>query len=190
MTEPLNPFLLLGLPQRFDLTADQIHVAHLTNVAAAHPDLAPPVEASSPAVDADPAASVNDAKRILENPESRANALLHILGGPSKESDRSLPPGFLTDILETREAVEAAIASGDQAAVLHWRSWAGVQREAYQVAILTLFRALAPTPSPTQLAVIRVQLNAWRYIERLIEQLELDHDGLHGHSPGSSQNTP
>lgn len=173
-----DPFSLLGLPRLFDISLEAIHSAHLTRVASTHPDLAP--HSQTPDEDADPVAALNHAKRILENPELRANALLALLGGPTKESDRSLPPGFLMDIMETREAIEAAVHSKDPTALRHWRDWADTQRSEHKGAVSVLFRSLPQHPSAANLGSIRTRLNAWRYIERLIEQLDPDYEGLRG----------
>ncbi len=170
MDQPADPFSILGLSPRFDLSAEEIHSAHLFRVASVHPDLAEPGQFPGGEPESDPAASLNDAKRILENPESRANALLHVMGGPSKEADRSLPPGFLMDMMETREAIEAAAKAEDPSTLQHWRQWAESQRAQYSLDVSELFRALPPKPSPANLAAIRTCLNAWRYVERLIEQ--------------------
>lgn len=178
-----NPFSLLGLPERFDLSPDQIHAAHLSRVATIHPDLNQQSAPGDVGDDGDPAAALNDAKRILENPESRANALLRLLGGPSKEADRSLPPGFLMDMMATREAIEAATKSRDSAEADRWRRWADAQRAQYSREISEVFHALPSSPSNADLAAIRTRLNAWRYIERLIEQLDPDYHGLSDSSP-------
>lgn len=170
MGQSSDPFSILGLPPRFDLSADEINSAHLSRVASVHPDLAQQGQPSWAEPDDDPTALLNEAKRILENPESRADALLRALGGPSKEADRSLPPGFLMEMMETREAVEAAMNSKDPAALQQWRRWADEQRTQYSQTVSALFGALGPNPAPAKLAAIRTSLNAWRYIERLVEQ--------------------
>lgn len=165
-----NPFALLGLPPRFDLNAAEINAAHLRRAAALHPDLADAAQDDDESSRL--AAELNDAKHQLIDPERRANALLALLGGPSKEQNRSLPDGFLMHIMETREEVEAAAQSKDPQRVVAWNQWAQSQREEYTARVSELFRALSNPPTPAQLAAIRTQLNAWRYIERLIEQLD------------------
>ncbi len=173
MTDPLDqdPFAVLGLPARFDLPPEVVRRAHMALIAQAHPDVAVGDAESESLV-----ARLNSARADLEDPERRASALLARFGGPSKEQDRSLPPGFLLEIMETREAVEAAIAAGDAQETARWRAWAADQRRAYVARVGGLFAALADPPAPPSLAGIRLELNAWRYIERLIEQLDPGHD--------------
>ncbi len=113
-------------------------------------------------------------------------------GGDASE----LPDGFLLEIMETRMAVEEAAASGDAEELARWRDWVAAERERYIERLGGLFAAVeemeemreieetnevvemddvltteeASAP-PEHLAEIRRQLNAWRYIERMLEQI-------------------
>jgi curved DNA-binding protein CbpA len=157
----VDPFNILGLPPAFDLPAEQIERAYLRLAHTAHPDRCAEQEAADAR-----AALLNYAHETLADPERRAEALLRRLGGPGREQDRSLPPGFLERIMEVREALEAAVASGDDAEHRKWRDWAARQRQDHQHRVSELFRS-----SPPPLAEIRRELNAWRYIERMMEQM-------------------
>lgn len=160
-----DAFAILGLGRRFVLSPGEIEAAYLSRAAAVHPDLLGGDEDEA----ARASARLNDAKRVIEDPERRANALLELLGGPTKEQDKSLPPGFLMEIMETRQEIEAA--EGDPARIAHWRAWASDQRDEYQKRVAALFDKAGPKPEPAALRAIRTELNAWRYIERLIEQI-------------------
>lgn len=164
---PFDPFSILGAPPRFDLDLGRIQRAYLERSASLHPDLGTGVVGGT-AIDS---AALNRAKSILDDPEQRADALLVLLGGPTREAERALPDGFLMDILETRERLEEALRSGDRAAAAELEAWAASQRAAHISAVRDLFAALPAAPSPTQLREIRRELNAWRYIERMLEQL-------------------
>lgn len=174
---PSNPFHILGLSPRFDLDEVALRRAYLARVSAIHPDLAGAEDAQASGHTDGQAASaeLNHAREILANPETRASALLDILGGPSKESDKSLPPGFLMDIMETREAIETSLA-GNQAERTRWLAWGTQQRESFTAQVRDQFTAAASSPTPDALRQIRTTLNAWRYIERLIEQLDPAYD--------------
>ncbi|CAG0955213.1 hypothetical protein PHYC_00425 [Phycisphaerales bacterium] len=159
-----DPFAVLGLSPGFDLDRQAIERAYLRKAAALHPDAAG--EASS-----EQAADLNRARAALADSERRAEALLRRLGGPEKERDKSLPTGFLMEIMEVREQVEAALAEADEPGRAHWRAWALDQRSEYERRISELFRA-----GPPPLTEIRKTLNAWRYVERLLEQLDPEYD--------------
>lgn len=166
-----DPFDTLGLLPTFDLDAATLRHAYLARVAAMHPD--------STGASADPGrqpAALNDAKRVLEDPERRANALLVRLGGPTKEQDRSLPPSFLADIMELRERVEGALASADPEIRAAIERDAVSRREAHISRVAALFHIAYSGPNPETLTAVRTELNAWRYIERLIEQLDPGYD--------------
>ncbi|MBC7771581.1 MAG: DnaJ domain-containing protein [Pyrinomonadaceae bacterium] len=176
---PHDAFDILGLSPRFDLPPGSLQSAYLALSAKLHPDTAAPdIEAELQS------AKLNEARRVLENPESRADLLLRRLGGPGKEQDKSLPHGFLAEMLEVREEIDAAIRSGDPDKIAPWDDWAGQRRKQHIAEVARLFSAVvaatantevAPGPdthaSPDLLKSIRAELNMWRYIERLVEQL-------------------
>ncbi len=167
-----DPFTLLGAPRRFDLDPALVQSRWLALSAALHPD-----RAGSAAADhetARRAACLNDARRVLMDPEARANALLAILGGPAKEADNALPAGFLAEMMEAREGLEAATDARDGAGVERWRLWALEQRTARIARVASLFKAAEQggPADPRALRAIRTELNAWRYIERMLERAD------------------
>lgn len=179
-----DAFALLGLPRRFDLTPAQVQQAYLAASVSAHPDRAGASTHEQAHAHAR-AAQLNAAKQALEDPERRANLLLNLIGGPAPEADRSLPAGFLLEMMALRDDVEAAKASGDHAAINHQIELATARRAAILTSVAALFRhaqthlhlqthspAAADAPDAQSLKSIRTNLNALRYIERLIEQLD------------------
>lgn len=169
MTE--DPFDLLGVAPAFDLPAAQLERAYLARAAGLHPDVAgSEVEVLARS------AALNQARDILRDPERRAEALLRRLGGPDKSKDKTLPDGFLMSIMETREAIEEATRGRDPAELARWTAWAEARRGEYVHAVSGLFAGLGPTPPAAGLRRVRQELNAWRYIERLIEQLDPEYD--------------
>ncbi len=163
-----DPFSVLGLAARFDLDPSDVERAFLQRVAAAHPDH---VADDLPGPDQDEAEAVvarlSNAREALLDAERRAVALLARMGGADASADRSLPVGFLQEMLEVREAMEAEIAAEGDAARQRWGRWAAERRTGHMNRLRTWFEA--PTPP---LAEIRRELNAWRYVERMLEQLD------------------
>ncbi len=164
-----DPFDTLGLPARFDLTREQVRAAWRARSGATHPDAAPGVaqDASTRST-----ANLNDAMRTLEDPEKRADALLVRLGGPTREQEKSLPPTLLAEMLDAREALEDARAGGAQGGLESARDWAMQRRDAHIARAATLLGALSPGAPPHALREARIELNAWRYIERMLEQID------------------
>ena len=167
MTE--DPFAILKVPHDFDLTNAAIEAAYLRCIAAVHPD-----SAESGAADTE-MARLNDARSILLKPESRANALLDSLGGPSAKACPELPPAYLLEILEQSMEIEEELASDPVAARPKWTAWANDERNKILAAVAPLFAQASPKEGKI-LRDLRTGLNAWRYIERLLERLDPGYD--------------
>ncbi|GJM18901.1 MAG: hypothetical protein DHS20C14_11140 [Phycisphaeraceae bacterium] len=159
-------FEILGLERRFDLDPASIDLAYRARAAALHPDLADPDKAADAAR---ASAALNDARATLADPERRANALLAALGGPSPSEDRSLPRAFLMEMMDVRQEAEEECSAPEGLA--KWQAWADAQREEAIADVAALF-----AESPDALAPIRERLNSWRYVERMIEQLDPEHE--------------
>jgi len=174
-----NVFEILDCPVRFDLDTAALQRRYLQLSAAHHPDRFADPDAQAEA--AERAAAINQAYQILRIPERRAEALLILLGGTSSSTDKSLPPELLMQMMEVREELEQALASHDQATLNRLRTWARAQRtERLQHIgqILAQFfpppDALAAQPSSDREALLkqaRLELNALRYFQRMLEQL-------------------
>ncbi len=172
-----DPFKTLSLPPRFDLDQADLHARFIHASSTTHPDrYTDPVEQAQAA---ERAAEVNHAYFVLSDPERRADALLTLLGGPAKDQDKSLPPDLLMDMMETRERMEQAIVNDDRAELDKLRGWAHDQRDAHLKRIADLFADAdaggsgdsgGALPADTAKA-IRMQLNALRYIQRMLDQM-------------------
>jgi hypothetical protein len=179
---PKDSFALLGLARSFSLTPSQVERAFLSKVRLVHPDTAG-AQADISELEVQ-SARLTSAKRIVLDDELRAGELLMLLGGPSASQDKALPQGFLAEIMSLREEVEADLAADAPAARLKWRQWASAQSLEYSERVGELL-ALAQAPddpnsqkgSRTEILLsVRRKLNAWRYIKRLMEQLDEHYD--------------
>ena len=157
-----DPFELLGIEPRFDVDEAELHRRFIAASSATHPDrFNDPLEQADAA---DRAAAINAAYQTLSDPERRANALLLLRGGAAKEDDKSLPPDLLMEMMEVRERMEEAVASDDAAELDALRQWVDAERRSRLDHIASLFHA-------SDLAGVRLQLNALRYVERMLEQM-------------------
>ncbi len=164
-----DPFELLGLPRRFDLDRQELQAAYLKRAALLHPDrFTDPIEQSEAA---EKAARLNDARALLADDEKRANALLELLGGPRKEEYKTLPDGFLMEMMEQRQEMEESLASGDPEQRKRIEDWAAQRRVSHLERVETLFDDAGESPSQETLQEIRTELHVWRYIERMIKEL-------------------
>jgi len=162
-----DAFDALGLEPRFDLSREDIERNYLARVVAIHPD-----GGLQHRADDSGAAALNDARAVLLDPERRASVLLARLGGPSAERDKSLPPEFLAEMMTVREEMESALTSGDLKERDRWRVWARERRALMIAEVSAAFNAITPGSAPAAMAMVRRSLNAWRYIERMVQQLE------------------
>ncbi|MGP1272850.1 MAG: DnaJ domain-containing protein [Phycisphaerales bacterium] len=160
-----DPFEILGIEPSFEVDRAAIERGYLRRVASVHPDVVNDQEAD------DASSRLNDARRTLIDPESRANALLRRLGGPGPGEMRDLPASFLAEMMQTRLEIEEAAASGDHAEVARWQAWAARRREKHIASVRAAFATVGNPLDREALRAIRLELNTWRYIERLIEQL-------------------
>jgi len=182
MTEPTpldNPFSILGLPQRFALEDSTLERAYLRQVSRLHPDAGDTGAGVSGCEDSDEqndreikTARLNEAKSILKSIEKRGNLLLQLLGGLPANADKSLPAGFLVEMMELRQTIEEEVSSKE--GLEKWQKWGEQERKAYETTLGELFLSLEGEIGGMNVisAKIREQLNALRYIERLIEQLD------------------
>ena len=161
-----DPFAVLGVEPRFDLDMDRLHARFIELSARTHPDrFADPLEQAEAT---DRASRLNEAYRILTEPEKRADALLRLHGGPAREDDKSLPPDLLMQMMEVRERMEEAVASRDADELAELRQWAEDQRREHLARVAKLFDGGVTNDSAK---AIRLELNALRYFERMIEQM-------------------
>ncbi len=155
-----DPFALLQLPSTFTLSSDALDLAWMRASATAHPDAGGSV---------DHAAQLNEARELLANLESRANLRLNMLGGPGADQDQRLPDGFLMEMLELRETIDAEIETEGPPAIERWKNWVDAEcQKAYTKITPVLDAESAPEEARTE---VRLVLNQVRYLERLREQL-------------------
>ncbi|MAY74890.1 MAG: hypothetical protein CMJ31_09305 [Phycisphaerae bacterium] len=165
-----NAFERLGVPPAFDIDKALIETRYLERAASLHPDLAVADAAQREAAEQE-MARLNQARATLLNAEARANELLALIGGPDGALCRDLPPGFLMEMMELGSEVDDALASSDDAAISELTETAMVSRSEAIERVSDLFRALGDPPGADDLRVVRVELNRWRYVERLLERL-------------------
>lgn len=169
LTNMSNPFELFDLPCRFDIDQSQLQKRYFAAAANNHPDrFSDPIEQADAA---ETTARITQAYRTLSDPELRAKWLLGQMVGsqPDHDSD-ALPPDMLMQMMEIREDMEQAIADNDQQKLAELRQWANDQQAVYLKRIGELF-ADDQISDGEKAQAIQLQLNALRYVRRMIEQM-------------------
>jgi curved DNA-binding protein CbpA len=170
-------FAVFGLARSMSLDAADLERRFSVLARETHPDLVGD-DAAAQIEALELSSRVNEAHRVLTDEESRADYLLVLLGGKTREQDKSLPDGFLPIIMITREELAEAQLEGDAAKVAEIEADARAQRTARLREIARHLPPATPAPGPEDLRLARMELNALRYYQRLLEQLHPDHREL------------
>jgi molecular chaperone HscB len=102
-----NHFELFGLPVAFAVDGEGLAARYRELQAETHPDRFANASDQDKRRAQQGASRVNDAFQVLKDPRARARYLLELKGAPVDER-RPLPPLFLMEQMELREALEAA----------------------------------------------------------------------------------
>ncbi len=169
-------FSLLGLPQRFELDADELQRKFLALNRHAHPDFHMEDSEEVQELHLHVSAAVNDAYRTLKDPAARAAYLLELLGGKSSAIDKSVPDGFLATMMMMQEELADAKDADDTDELSRLGDVLATQRDGLMRRIETLFdqyqQSLACEAVRTDLLdELRKQLNAVSYVRKLLSQL-------------------
>ncbi|MGC2520184.1 MAG: Fe-S protein assembly co-chaperone HscB [Burkholderiales bacterium] len=111
-----NHFELFGLPQRFSVDIAQLDTRYRELQREVHPDRFAAASPAEQRVSMQLATRVNEACQTLKSPLARARYLLQLHGvDPQFETNTAMPPGFLDEQLELREALDETAQAGDAA---------------------------------------------------------------------------
>jgi len=119
-------FSLFDLPRRFGLDSSELEQRYREMQKRVHPDRHAHLGDAEKRLAMQWSTQVNEAYRTLRRPLSRAEYLLQ-LAGIDVHQERAMPPEFLMQQMDWREAVEAASAAGDSATLEHLRQ--SIKRE-------------------------------------------------------------
>jgi len=172
----LTHFDRLGLPVRFELSLPELERRYLAWSRELHPDFYQTRTPAEQAMSLKLSASLNDAYSTLKDPVRRAEYLLFLFEGPTAAEHRSMPQGFLEEILELRMEIDEAKEEGllDSPAVRVLRQRIKREREEAMDTIGVMFRemeASSEPPATAALATIREQLNTVKYRDGLLREL-------------------
>jgi molecular chaperone HscB len=162
-----DPFDLLGIDPSFDIDLHLLRPRVRRRIAALHPDrFSDPVEIDRVTRES---ARLNAAWKFIEDEERRANLVLVRFGGSAAEDDRSLPPEFLQEMLSTRMELEEAIETSDSDEIARLSDWAGSMKSELRERVREGLASLEKGQG--DMASVRLDLNVWRYIQRMSDEL-------------------
>ncbi|HXS51719.1 MAG TPA: Fe-S protein assembly co-chaperone HscB [Usitatibacter sp.] len=118
-----NHFELLGLPAAFALDGARLEQRYRELQSRVHPDRFAASSEAERRVAMQWATRANEAYRTLRDPLARARYLLSLKGyDTGEESNTAMPPDFLMQQMEWREAAAEARAERDQEALARLRA--------------------------------------------------------------------
>jgi molecular chaperone HscB len=165
-------FARLGLARRFDLDPREVERAYLARSRDLHPDYFANASTAERLAAEALSAMLNEAYATLRDPFRRAEYCLMLAGGPSASEQKEMPADFLEEILELRMLIEESREAEppDQAAL----SVLEKQLEARRQSLLAEIgdRFALDNGDPSRLAEIRQRLNALKYVQNLLRDLQ------------------
>ena len=170
-----TPFEVFGLEPAYALDAKELKRRLLRFSRLLHPDYFGAADAATRALAERNTATLNQAHELLAQPSERADWLVRWLGGPSEGEQRAMPKSFLLEGLEWNETLEATRAGPhgerERAQLRELDSVLRRQRESVSSEIARLLDPL-PARGSAALTEARSQLNALRYLDNTLRQIE------------------
>jgi molecular chaperone HscB len=165
---PLDPFRLFGLEPRFELDAEALRKRLLKLSRRLHPDFFG-ADPEARALAERNSAELNDAFARLSNDYTRADHLVAARGGPGSDAERQMPQAFLMEVMEWNETLEEAREAPTEATAAKVDALGHELTDARAQAMGAAGRLLDAGDDPAE---VRRQLNAVRYVDRALEQIE------------------
>ena len=173
-------FERLGLARTFALSPADVERNYLARSREVHPDFHQAESAGAERAGTELSALLNEAYATLRDPFRRAEYLLQLEGGPTAAEQKEMAPAFLMEMLELRERIEevraAGAGSGDAAGLQQELT---DRRAALMGEVADQFARYEALPAGDAaraglLARVRQLLNATRYVQNLLRDLEAD----------------
>jgi len=160
-----NHFQLFGVPARFELDTGALEERYRELQREVHPDRFAAASQAEQRISMQLATRVNEAYQTLKSPLRRAGYLLLLNGvDPEFETNTAMPPEFLADQMEKREALEAAAAAGDREGMIAFSSELRLEQDA----LLARIRRQLDTSDWAEAAATLRQL---KFLEKLGEDI-------------------
>ncbi len=171
----MDPFAVFGLAPGFALDASALRKKLLRLQRGMHPDYFGGADESQRELAIRNTAELNAAFEILADAVRRADWLVQSLGGPGENEERQMPQAFLMEVMEWNEMLEEARESepGSPAREAATKLGATLDDERGRL-VRSIEAGLTPLPEnrPERLVEVRRALNAVRYLDRALEQIE------------------
>jgi molecular chaperone HscB len=186
----VDPFDTLGIAPAFELDLGAVEKRYRELAKVLHPDRYLGASPAERRMALGKAVEVNEAWRLVRDPIRRAEALLRRHGVRIEEGKEPKPdPEFLMEMMEQREALSEARASGDPKAVERLGNAIYERQKDVTARIAAAFAtASASNGRGAPLAPILSLLGELRYYRRFLDEVSAIEDGFHERANGASNN--
>lgn len=173
VAEGVGPFEILGLAPNHAVDAGLLKRRMLRASRDVHPDFFATAPSDVRELAGRNSALLNAAFQTLSDDVERANWLVAYLGGPDEQHERTMPAEFLAEVLEWNERLEEAraITSGFDPRLAGLKSELSERRGRALTSIAQLLTPLPERGAPS-LTIVRRHLNAVRYVDRALSEIE------------------
>jgi molecular chaperone HscB len=172
----VNHFEIFGLAPSVELDVSALEEKYRALALQAHPDRAAGADAATRRKMAEQTASLNEALKVLRDPVRRAFYLLKLRGvdleNETAAAKQKMPPEFLEEVMERREALDAARQSKDLAKAQAM----GDEVRGLLDAALAKAKAALGRPDEAAMAEATLELARVRYFTRYLEEVEAIED--------------
>lgn len=171
--EGLTPFELLGVEPNAELDAKDLRARLLRFSRIVHPDFFGTDDELRALAETN-TACLNEAYGVLADDFARVDWILKWLGGPTEADERQMPQAFLMEVLEWNEALEEAREAGGSELPPTLTELEPTWNNERAATLRRAIERLTPFPERDApvLADVRRDLNAVRYLDRALRELE------------------
>lgn len=173
-----NHFVRLGLPLQYSVNLKDLERRFLVLARGLHPDQFAQRPPEERALAEQLSAQLNDSYRAIRDPLLRAEYLLELEGGPTRDQEKRTPKAFLMEMLEINEEIEEAESDLNETAresLSKLKVDLSARRDAVVAEVAGSFANLSPADAAkryTSLLQIREKLNICSYLVGLIEKID------------------
>jgi len=167
----VTPYEALGLPVSFQVDPDLLEERYQQLTVELHPDFYATASKREQRQSELASALLNRAYETLRGAVSRANDLLPRLANGVALDERQLPPGFLMEMFELQESLDDLLDSGTPEEIAQTRTDLTERHTTLMAGLGAHFADAEASATPDTLQTLQTDLNAERYLRRLLERL-------------------
>ena len=167
-------FAYLGLPRSYHVDPERLSEILRERSRTLHPDRYARASDREKALSLQHTTLLNDAVRTLRDPQKRAEYLLSLYGlkaGATERTGAKMEPGFLMEMMETREALADALKAKDAAKLEKIKASATTERQSLLSAAEARFSEWEKQPEDKKpLEAVVPLLDKARYFDQIVAE--------------------